>query len=364
MVLLFNVKIAAHRKCNDYRKGVINNFPISDRMDIFKYCLSSYSVFLPIISKCIFYIDISSEFLNRKDELEEFIYKLYPKENLTLHWYRNNTKSDWLNVCNVVEDINDEIIFLAGNDDHIFMDSSLDMIKRGIDVIRNDIDPMASFSFTHEPELIRVANHLNGELVDNGNFVKISFGNCDSLWVIKKPKFFKYWREMCPDNEIHFRPDGLCDSNYSPCIKNLVSNTYIPTKELVRHFDGYGHVNVSPNIIPPLSIPPGFFENEIKIKYGFKERDNGYVNLDPSNEFLFAYNNNGTDYRWCIDDIPLFWQDKINEIVRNGIDEDVMKEKRNMYFLLSMQNNITRCFNHSFNSEDKPPTKWFLNHLL
>ena len=146
-----------------------------------------------------------------------------------------------------------------------------------------DRNEMLELIARHNPQGI-IYNYYNSTL----DWVKQSFA--DSL---EMPQIIIYH-----ESSVNFRPDGICDFNNPICTDELlVSNVYVPTRELVRHFDGYGHVGKLNNISPPLFIPKGFFEKEIKIKYGFNERDNEYTNFNPSSEFLYAYSNEGTDYR-------------------------------------------------------------------
>lgn len=363
MILIINSKITAHRGLN-YRQEENPNYPQNNRMDVFKYCLSAFEKMKPILSKVFLYIEVSSEFSNRKDELENYIKELFPPEMLVLNWYRNNFKSDWLNVCEEISKVDDDVIWHSGNDDHIFIDSSLDILKEGLDLIKNDEEMMAQMSFSHEPEMIKVASYLNGELTESGNYVKIRWRNTDGIHIVKKDRFLLYWKHICPSDKMNFRPDGICDFNNPICTDDLlVSNVYVPTKELVRHFDGYGHVGRLNNISPPLFIPQGFFEKNIKIKYGYSERDNNYTNLNPSSDLMYAYSNNGTDYRWCLEDLPLFWRDRITEINIFPTNESQLKENRNKYFLESMKNNIVNCFGFHVNNSI-PPDKWFKNHML
>lgn len=363
MILIINSKITEHRGLN-YRQEENPHYPQNNRVDVFKYCLSAFEKMKPILSKVLLYIEISSEFSHRRDELENYIKELFPPEILILNWYRNNFKSDWLSVCEEVNNIDDEIIWHSGNDDHIFIDSSLDVLKEGIELIKNDSDMMAQMTFSHSPEMIKVATYLDGTLNESGNYVKIRWKNTDGIHIVKKNRFLKYWKYICPSDKMNFRPDGICDFNNPLCTdEELLSNVYVPTRELVRHFDGYGHVGRLNNITPPLFIPKGFFEKDIKIKYGFEERDNDYTNFNPNSEYLYAYSDIGTDYRWCLEDIPLFWRDKISKIEVGPISEVELKKNRNKYFIQSMKNNIGGCFGYNVGSI-QPPDEWFVKQLL
>lgn len=90
---------------------------------------------------------------------------------------------------------------------------------------------------------------------------------------------------------------------------------FIPTRELCRHFDGYHRRtinNIDINKCPPLFIPPGFWEKDIKIVYG--ERLSGYVNINLSKDYS-CVSPDGTDIKTHI---PLFWMDRIKKIIVNN----------------------------------------------
>ena len=65
----------------------------------------------------------------------------------------------------------------------------------------------------------------------------------------------------------------------------LINQTLVvPFKELFRHFDGYWHQSISNNQCPAIDIPPGFFENDIKVRYGYDDYKEGWVNINPKKE--------------------------------------------------------------------------------
>ena len=139
MIFLLNAKITEHRHVN-YKNNVGEHYPIHSRFDVFKYTLASYSVFDDITSKFIFYIELSDEFLNRKQELIEFLEENFSKEKTEIYWYRINYIRDWRLLCEKLSSINDNTIFFAANDDHVFLDSSLDLLKEGVDLLEKEED--------------------------------------------------------------------------------------------------------------------------------------------------------------------------------------------------------------------------------
>jgi hypothetical protein len=367
MIFLLNVKITDNRTSGPryYRNYTESHYLTNNRVDVFKYFLSSHSVLLPLISKCIFYIEMSNDTIHRKTEVESYIKSLYPSEKLVLNFYRNNYVKDWRSVyLNELSKVDDDIIWLAGNDDHIFIDNSIDIVQNGIQLLENDKDPMSFIYYSHWPEQMYVATELSAELVSGGNYVKYMWSNFDSIVVIKKERFEKYWFDSEAtnyENEILFKTDSLHNIR-----SGISSNAYTPTKEIVRHFDGYGHVGNFSNLAPSLLIPNGFFENDIKIKYGYDCRCEEYTNINPAATELYAHAVNGTDYRWCLEDLPLFWKDKISEVDKNeSFDESIGRLNRNEYYInLAKFNSYIRIPYDIGFSNKTTPDSWFLNHLL
>ena len=71
MIVLFNVKITDVKMTHPYAGTVYDRaswFPVSNRFDIFKYCLASRAVMAPVVDKFILYIDLA-EFTPRQEEL-------------------------------------------------------------------------------------------------------------------------------------------------------------------------------------------------------------------------------------------------------------------------------------------------------
>jgi len=358
MILLLNTKITDKRIMN-YRHQVASHFPSNNRIDVFKYCLASYAAMDPLISKYVFFIDIADEFKDRYDELNEYILNLFPKDKLIIKWKRNDYVREWVSVCSMLDSIDDDLIWLSCNDDHIFMDNSLDLVEDGLRLLSEDSDPMATIYYSHFPENIKLAKHYNAELIESGNFVKYTWNRFDAIQIIKKARLKTYWIDFPDSNHIWHRPDEMVFTRYLP------STFYTPTKEIVRHFDGYGHVGNFSNVTPSLCIPEGFFNSDIKIRYGFDGHLDGWVSLNPGSVNLFSIDPNGSDYRWCISDIPLFWQSRISEIQSNedGIDKNQLIERRNHYFIESTKM-CPWAYDIHFNESDNPPVEWLKKHFL
>jgi hypothetical protein len=362
MIVLFNVKITDVKMTHPYAGTVYDRaswFPVSNRFDIFKYCLASRAVMAPVVDKFVFYIDLA-EFTHRREELYEYMLSIFPGDKLEVNWYRIDRTQKWRDLCDS-QFINDnELIWYEGNDDHIFIDSNLDMIRAAVTTLNADPDPLAAMYYSHWPEQMRMSLLHNGELTPDGNFIKFNWDTVDSLLMMKACRFKKYWFDTdCGDDNI-YRSDSL---GWQYGLK-ILGTVYAPTKELIRHYDGYSHVgNLLGTIAPPLFVPLGFLDHNMKVRIGYPERREGWTNLYAATERLYSINPYGAEYRWCVEDIPLFWKPYINEFDIN-IDQDIhaLKQARDAAFL-SMTKIPMKAHGHVFNHECHPK-EWFTKHLL
>ena len=345
-----------------YHIGRGNWVPNPPRIDVFKYCLASTAVLEPLVTKFHLYITLAPECESRRAELEAFIHEIIPEDKLHLVWQRCDYGHDWKRVTDEILNDPDELIWLACNDDHIFLDYNLDIVKSAIDVLNEDSDPNAMMVYTHWPEQVRMSRHLGGELVANGDFIKSQWENFDGVMIMKAGRFKKYWERDYGD-ALMFKVDYLGAVHGYVCPGTF----YNPTRELVRHYEGYAHVNQSTemaNLSPPLYVPHGFFEKDLKVRVGYPDRKEGWQNLYAAAEWLYNANPNGVEHRWCIEDIPLFWKPYISELdVNPNQDIAALKQARNAAFLAATHIPMT-CFAITFTHEDHHPAEWFDKQLL
>jgi hypothetical protein len=104
----------------------------------------------------------------------------------------------------------------------------------------------------------------------------------------------------------------------------------LPYRELVRHFDGYSHNGIDINACPPLFIPDGFFDNEIKILYCSDQRRKGYVSVNPLKKNYSTVDRTGADLKCVLEDLPLFWRSRIAQVeTARHVDEKLLLRRRN-----------------------------------
>lgn len=361
MIVLFNVKITDVRMGYPYKRG--QWMPNPERYDVFRYCLASTAVLAPLVKKFVFCITLAPELAHKQAELEEYMTDLFPKDKLVIRWQRCDIGQDWKKVCDeyVAED---DLVWLACNDDHIFIDSNLDMVASAIEHLNSDPDPNAIMYYSHWPEQMRMSYKLGGQLTEDGNFIKYQWENFDGIMILKGGRLKKYW-ERDYGNALMFKVDYLGAYHNYKC----PGTVYAPTKELVRHYEGYSHVNdqmeqTLANTVPPLFIPHGFFEAMLNIRLGYYDRKDNCINFNPAAEKLYNVTPTGTDYRWVEEDIPLFWADKIKYIMTNHQwTRDELLKLRDSAFIASTRVPM-KCFGHTFTHEDAPPINWFAKHLL
>jgi len=354
MIILFNISCSPHR-LNGYGRPNLKHF---DRMDVFKYCLSSYAVLSPLVSKYILYVQLEKGWEHRKDDLNDFILKNIPNDKLELHWHRNTTVEEWQNVYNDLEKINDKVVWFAGNDDHIFVDYDLNCLSGCINALEESA-PLSACFYSHWFETIRMAGRHNASLHPNGHCVNFPWAIHDSIRMVRKEviKHYFFEKDFRYQNGNFWRWDRIKEFSGN----DIMLNTFIPTRELCRHFDGYSHVGNLFNFGPPLEIPPGFFENTMKIRYGWND---GYkedcVNVNPMNPNLKCVDPvNGVDSRCTLDKIPLFWAGHISEFI---INKDINEEEMHLAWENDFKNRIKLTMNtyfESFDENNPPPINWF-----
>lgn len=373
MVLLFNVYITPS-KGNQFVIFDRGNLKPSDKLDVTKYALSSLAHAYPW-SKAIINIELDPNHYTPQDSksIYSFIAEEFSNAEVIFSNKRCTLQENWQELY---YKINSDLIFYLGNHDHVFMDSSNVCLKNLVKISKNYENPTIITS--HYPENIRWAksgyielNEINPRNL-NKNFKinddHLSYkGICiDSLNIISKSLYYKWFFEGDWGDQIELpRTDGIGGLDLIRIKNSLgidlpLQDIIIPYKEQLRHFDGYMHQRISNNICPSLSIPDGFFESEIKIRYGYDDYKQGWVNINPKNPNYYAYNKSGADYKLTLEDIPLFWKNRISEI---DINNEINEEEMIQYRLHSIQQMVYSDTRYNPYIEDVVFQKIFNTHL-
>ena len=350
MIIWFNLKITDQRMNNWPRY----NLRTPNRFDTTKYAIASYAALEPLVSMFMFNMEMADEHAGRENEMAEWINSLIPANKVRMQWFRCNHISQWRDIRNEISIIDDDLIYPAGSEDHIFMDSNLKVISKGLEILNQDEDPFAALVTSHFPESIRNVAHY-GQLHESSNDYAYYYRyDNDSIRIMKKSQF-SWYVDQVNDDRLIFRTEAW-HSFARPYNKMLT-----PTKELFRHFDGYSHVYPAVDCeAPPLEIPPNFFTG-MTIRYGFDDRDPNSVNINPTKLFYINDTSNGTDYKFLLEDIPIFWKPFIKEIVvAPNINDKLMKIARNQHYFDMTQIKI----DWTTEQTKKVPLEWVVHHFI
>jgi len=335
------------------------------KIDIAKYTLASYKIFP--WSKVI--IKIDAETTEDKEEFIKYAKSIFSNAEITPR--RSNNQKEYCKTIEEIFKLNDEWIFYIPNNDH-------PIIANDISHIYKLLDKASKFKEKHQYVSIifsMFSGYYNfyklGKIFNFKNISKKEYNPLHDYTNQSQKNNPKYFRDICiienDDTATSFiNPKGdntscqivhrdllkhwFCSKNLGNVkiiraedVQHLVStpNQVIitPKKEICAHFDGNSHIVWLTNYIrndqiPPLFIPTGFFENNIKIAYGYSEYKEGYVNINPAAKYYsFKSKKNGTDLKFGLQDIPLFWKDKIKEIdINPNADLSYLLKKRNEYY--------------------------------
>lgn len=266
----------------------------NNRVDIFKYCLSSLSV-LPWDEVFIHYVFYDDENLkDRKNELENYIQQEYKNHKLNLYNSRSTKQSEWKQALQPILDAPKNAVWYMCNDDHIFLDSNINTILSARQIIENSSDNIAMY-ISHWPEMLKMAQKQNNGKQINQYFQSWEAVNHDSLIFCHKRILEEWWFHHDYGDRYMPRSDPFAEAPSSvigPPIKMLV-----PIREQCRHFEGYPHIGIPAETCPDLEIPSGFFDNKIDITI-------------PNRTLKHSK------------DIPYFWKNKLNNIIINNENDE------------------------------------------
>jgi len=360
MIIFVNCKITDVK-----RPGSPNydrfNLPPVPRFDVARYCFASFAPLAPIVSRFIFYLEMADGYAGQEAEMEAWLRSTLPEDKLSLYWHRCNNISAWRQAAEEINAIDDDMVYPVGNDDHAFIDSDIELFTQGIEAVKRDPDPYAVLMTGHYPEFMRYASRLGGHLDSSGNFVVFNDLNFDAMRVMKKDYFNWHLTAITDDSILLFRTEGwFCLGHTYP--RNTI---YLAGREQFRHFDGFFHVGVTPEVFPALEIPPRFFQREMHVRFGFDDIDRSAVNVNPCTERFKSVDwESGVEFKCMLEDLPVFWQPFIKEIsVNPEADRVAMIVARNEQYT-KMMNCSLGSYQGDFNESNLSPQSWIQNQML
>ena len=320
MILLFNACITpSTSSCNiNYDRGILPNF---DKIDILKYSLSSLSV-IPW-SEAIINIELQSYYKIFENEIKKYVNEQFKNIKFIFSNKRAKNQKDWQKLNNLLSTKSDPLLWYCGNHDHIFMSPNLDVFY----MIENKLlnSPEHTYViYSHQSEFHDTHIHDN-------DFSFLKLPQLHAMCCLSVKSFNDFWSSF--DIGDYFMPRTewyILDKDKDKFISHIHWDVFSPHSKCCEHFDGYSH-RIPISYFQPLIIPPGFFNNEIKIQFG-GERKNGYFYINCFKQHS-CFQEDGTDSYWSEEDIPLFWKDKIIKIIydNNYNKLEALKIKNNKY---------------------------------
>lgn len=340
MIFFVNVFITDQRLSPAHYPILASQNPVHSKLDVFKYTLASYAV-IPW-EGAIFYIKLDTQYEQYRTALEAYIHALFPK-NVKLYDYRLESYEKWIQAIALPEYNDDTWIWFICNDDHVFIDSSVEtlvkLISQASQLSVKHGKQIAIFP-SHWQEMMAAKKrsiYLNNKLYrkwsetdiaileDQHDYYLTTSKSCCPIQIITK-KLLKLW--FSDPNRFHQNGDMRKTDGFTPPQEQI---TLIPYRELFRHFDAYSHSYIQHDVVPLMFIPKGFFEKKIHIQYGGNKRLPGYVYIHPEKKMISvqsAYqdriSNDFCDSNIPLDEIPLFWKDRIANVVTHDMDPDTL----------------------------------------
>ena len=354
MVLLFNVYLT-DTSGNPYSGLSRGLLPSYSKLDTTKYSLASLAIAYSW-TRAIINVELDPKIYTEAQsiELKEFVEKEFKDVEVLFSSKRVKFQQEWKDLY---EKINSDLILLVCNHDHIFIDSSRETLE---EVVKQEHSKYTTIVMSHWPENIRWAKSGYIELNEskpaklNSNYKVLDYalsyeGLCiDSLNIVTKQLYYDWfftgeWGEIgLPrvDGITGLYPDLLTIRKYLG-IPLPQQTLIIPYKEQLRHFDGYLHQRIDNNTCPSLNIPEGFFESNIKIRYGYSDYMEGWININPKFDNYKAYSLDGIDYKITLEDLPLVWKDKVADLDINPyVNEEEMIQYRLKNVLSMMYSDV------------------------
>jgi hypothetical protein len=275
MILILSIFVTNQRHHQCYEPSKNGTY---SKLDIFKYMLESYKK-IPF-SEIYLFIKLDTEFLLPgqffyENNINEYIYNIFSgleKNKIHIVLDRYTSQNKWIPFFKeLMEKYGpNESVWFSQNDDHVFIDYNTDILLEGLKHLENDKSRHKSIYVSHWPEVIKLSGKNNNQSLI-GNYIKFNLSILDSIQIFNLQFLYDIfvihnWKKD------HIRIDSLIYDFLEPyelSYKDPLSQViYIPLREMVRHFDGYGHVHMEQGACPRLELPSNTFhyskENLIK----------------------------------------------------------------------------------------------------
>jgi hypothetical protein len=302
------------------------------KLDVSKYVLASYEKILWR------HVVIRFEMEDKGEEQNFYDYckKLFPLASI--YTERSDTAEKYFKHLSMLTEFSNPWIFYCPNNDHPLIASEpydFKSILSTASTIENCNEcSIISIAYSHYTESINIVSRdkklwgsYSGiyptKIYEDSSCVAVVLNKflCDSIQIFRLNSLL----ELFAKTENFGRVIRLEDTEFY-LNENIKHVLIIPKVEICRHFDGYYHNDVWGSIWnspTPLFIPPGFFEKNIMIRYGYGEYLKGFVNINPAAVNYIFRDKSGADLLCDLEDIPFFWKSRISSV---NINEELDKK--------------------------------------
>jgi hypothetical protein len=325
-----------------------NNYRYQDKIEIVKYTLVSYST----IKWDQVIIRFECQDQSKSEEFANFCKKLFP--NAFVENFRSDTAIKYISALKNIKSDNNPWVFFSPNNDHVNLVSNdkYNLLISDAELAERKFpDHNISILYSHNQEALNsysikkplwgcyYGRNFQKKIYETNNcfFVLNKKLSCDSIKIFRLNFIIKLFEDQDTKKKIIRLEDT---ENYlSSDIKEI---QIVPKIELCRHYDGYPLSFFDP---PPLFIPPGFFEYNIKVRFMMDGYDANFVNINPFEDYIF--NGGNADLKILIEDLPFFWKERINTIITRQ-DKFIIKDKNSLTYYKNLKNpwhQIPQLFN-------------------
>ena len=321
-------------------------YKYQSRVDVAKYTLSTYSN----LSFSKTYFRLSADTKSQEKILGDFIKNNF--DNVNDIGSRTKNIKEILTLGNKLS-TEDPWIFLCNNDDHPFVSSELSHLYESINLANEYVEKyegLVSIFYSHFQELNALEKMRSGtelfnsvKVIGENKYARallVKYGYLPAAQIVHR-NLFNRWYSVTTDLDNNvIRSESL-----HRAIKNAPQIVIVPKNEICRHYDGYMHTMYSllprtmirPEFVPPLFIPHGYFESNIKIQCGGSAVGVGgdIVTIDPYAKKYSFEAPDGVDLKCFVGELPFAWKDKIVNI---NVDDFIAKS--NKMLLINKKRNI------------------------
>lgn len=319
MILLINVFLTSKR-FSSFDRGLLSDV---DALTAFRFMLHSLTDLR--FSQIFIFAELDPDNYDAAAaaQLEAEVHSHFAGTPLTFRNKRLLQLQDWRTFLNDTLLPANEPVFYSGNHDHVFMDSNTDVLEACLArlIQLRPSHHRVSFILSHWAEYFSYRPRLL--LQEPYGFIHTSHYR-DAMQILTPELLREWFFEDCA------QADPATPIRRTEDLGWVGKKSFlqiIPGKEQFRHLDAGSHFGVRARHVPPLAVPAGLLEKELRLAYFAspdiqalqQHRAAGYCCISPCMPAA-AVNANGVDFQWSFADIPAFLLRQAKEVVCIGAE--------------------------------------------